>query len=172
MLLSDLLDNIRGEMTALGLGVPEVRAYLLASAKQESRSSVDRMRATELATLHHNPYGVKHRGDADAKYAAVALGGNQFDRAEGLRTISYRVYPSLREAIRIEHFNKFTPAPAGMYAATSRKWGNGYPRAGARPMWLSWVMAIAAIHCQNNPDHVRAVVDSWRKFVAEERTPR
>lgn len=173
MLLADLLDNIRGEMTALGLIVPEVRAYLLASAKQESRSQADHARATSLASVSFNPYGVKHRGPVkDAKYAAVTKAGNAFDKADGLETVTYRVYPSLREAVRIEHYNKFTPSPSGMYAATARKWGNGYPRPGALPMWLSWVMGIAAIHCQNNPDHVRAVVESWRKFVAEERTPR
>lgn len=170
MLLADLLDNIRGEMTALGLIVPEVRAYLLASAKQESRSRADHSRATSLAAVSFNPYGVKHRGAADAKYGAVTKEGNAFDKADGLETVTYRVYPSLRDAVRIEHFNKFTPAPDGMFAATARKWGNGYPRPHARPMWLSWVTEIAAIHCQNNPDHVRAVVESWRRYVAEERS--
>lgn len=163
LLMTDLLGQVRAEMTALGIFNPNERAFFLAMTRQESSSTADRARATELAEVHHNVFGVHWVGPRDQKYGCVIYGANLYDAA---KRVKYRIYSSLRECINIERINKILRP--GLYLEPKRLYGNGYPSAGSRPDWPHWIDAMMWIHCNENPQHAQQVRELWLHFRDQE----
>lgn len=162
MLLTELMDNMRGEMTVLGITLLEERSFFLAAAHQESASGAN---VTTLASIYNNVFGIHWRQADAGKYARKTMRGNQF---EGAKLVDYRVYPTLLRCIEIERINKIL-RPA-LYADLKELYSDGYPQnPNARPDWPNWITAMAARHCDENPDHAREVLKLWRYYCALDR---
>lgn len=143
---TDLIAELKAAMDRQKVVYRDIRAMLLAFAAQESFIGRDDVSA--LAWKHHNPFGMKWNKATDqGRYESVTLGGNKFDLADGLHTISYRVYADFDQAVTVFLKNVFSSS-------------NGQRRKAME----AFVAECADSWCQNNPSHVKSVLTKFEKY--------